>query len=227
MKTEIRKQLFYKKYLYRASFKYKFARWITLSKTTQNFITNLNKYIGVNVTEGHDLTKVSNFIDFYHSKHDNICRVEGENVSIFGNDLDKLKEISETIATQVDYTQAIVYDFIVFKKYPKFKNRVYFKQQYLKKHELEKIKEFINLHVDKKLNAKASNSLQCLLYWHPTNNYSNYFHGSHYIDYNDESFLTLVYLWLDKYVGKNYKLVWIYEKDKYLNKTECLNGENN
>lgn len=226
MKTEIRKQLYYNKYLYRASFTFKFARYITLSKNIQSFKLNLIKFFGVNIDEGFDLTQVFNFIDFYHSKSDNICRIESENVSLFGNDLDKLKEICESITTYVEYTKAIVYDVIVFKKYPKFKNRVYFKQKYLKKYDLEKIKEFINLHVDKKLNAKASNSLTYLLYWNPFNNYSNYFHGSHYIDYNDESFLTLVYLWLDKYVGKNYKLVWIHEKDKYSNTTGCLNGEN-
>lgn len=225
MKTEIRKNLFYKKYLYRASFVFPNARYISFCKTKEAYIKLSAKHIYEDV----DYTRVVNFIEFYHNKNDNICRIENKYVSIFGNDLEKLKEICTKITAHFELTKAVVYNkFMVFKNVPKFNYRVYFKQKWVSPVDLKQLKEFIDHNVIDKPNLNINQSLKSLLYSRKISgiNYNSYFNGSHYIEYNDESFLTIAHIWLDKYIGKSYKLVWIGEKDKYSNTMEYLDGEN-
>jgi hypothetical protein len=225
VKTEIRKNLFYKKYLYRASFIFPNARYISFCKTIEAFSKLSLKY----VFEDINLVRVGNFIEFYHNKNENICRIENKYVSIFGNDLEKLKEICSKITDYFELTKAVVYNCIVLKNIPKFNYRVYFKQKWVSPNDLKLLKEFLDHNVIDKPNMNINRSLKSLLYSCKISglSYNSYLNGSHHIDYNDESFLTIVYLWLDKFVGKNYKLVWIGEKDKYSNTMECLDGKSN
>ena len=210
--TETRNKLYFNKYQYKASFQLNNARYCIMSKNMREFFHYLAKY---NISKKYDSKKAENFIDFYNSKgKDCTIRVESSFVSIFSNNLEFLKEhcVNFSDAFDLKYYRANVHnDVIVFKNVPKYNFRTYFKSKYLDKSDKDKLREFLHLHVNDKVGVKPCSAiLSKLASWYPYQN--EYIHGSHFIDYNEESFSSILHIMLGEYIGKHYKLVWAGEK---------------
>lgn len=225
--TEIRNRLYFNKYQYKASFQLTNARYCIMSKNMREFFMYIAKY---NINKKYDTKKVGNFIDFYNSRgNDCTIRVERSFVSVFSNSLEFLKEHCLNFSDDFDlkYYRANVYNnIIVFKNVPKYNFRTYFKSKYFDKSDKDKLREFLQLHVNDKVGIKPCSAIMAkLATGYPYQN--EYIHGSHYIDYNDESFNSILHIMLGEYISKHYKLIWIGEKDKYSNTMECLDGQNN
>jgi len=226
MNIENRKILYYHKYLYKAKLEIPYARYMSMSKTFGDFC-EFGARFSINF-EKVDKVITQEFINFINSydKKQLIIRIENKYVSIFCNDLNNLKTTSKLFGNPIFY-KANAYDdnVIIFKNYPKHKFRTYLKQGYLNKSQKHLIYDFINRHVKDRLDKTISKSFYRKTFDY-INPYNEYWHGSHFIDYDDESFKTLIHLFIGNLAGKTYKLVWVHDKDKYSYKTECLDGEN-
>jgi hypothetical protein len=161
-------------------------------------------------------------LDFYNwkvaTKKDKTAtvRIEGEIASVFSNDLDLLKTL-ELIGCHVDYTEVddtIIAGIKYFVRDPKFKYRIYFKSKRVNEDFRTKLQNFIERYKDTDTVIVPSGSLTSWLkddsnyvrgswsyHWNKCYTSSNYF-----IDYNDESTLTLFSLMFSGMISKTYKL---------------------
>lgn len=145
-------------------------------------------------------------------KKDTYCiRLEHNTGAVFSNDLNFLKSI-ETIGAPVDYTEVdestpsgIKY----FKNEPKFKYRFYLKSKRVDDKFVPELKSFIDRYKGTDTVIEPSPSLRQWLdrdgarkyYW-----MGNYSSGHYFIDYNDESTLTLFTIMFQGMVAKRFKL---------------------
>jgi hypothetical protein len=212
-----RASLYYNKFKYRARFH---CRGITLAwfdytedEILERIKRNHKRFIGANA---------KNILDFYNwkisTKKDKTAtvRIEGEIASVFSNDLDLLKTL-ENIGCHVDYTEVddtIISGVKYFVKEPKFKYRIYLKSKRVSDDFREKLQKFIERYENTDTVIVPSGSLSRWLRddsnytrgswsynWHNCYTSSNYF-----IDYDDESTLTLFSLMFSGIVAKSYKL---------------------
>ena len=138
-------------------------------------------------------------------------RLEGGIGAIFSNDLDFLKTI-ESIGAVVDYTevdQSVPVGVKYFVKEPKYKYRFYLKSKRVKDTFAKDLKSFINRYKNTDTVIVPSPALRTWLGREGKSNYSwmhHYCSSSFFIDYNDESTLTLFILLFDGMISKRYKL---------------------
>lgn len=212
-----RASLYYNKFKYRARFN---CRGITLAwfnYTEDEIVEKIKRYPNrfSNANSKH-------ILDFYNwkvaTKKDKTAtvRIEGEIASVFSNDLDLLKTL-EIIGCPVDYTEVddtIIAGIKYFVRDPKFKYRIYFKSKRVNEDFRTKLQNFIERYKDTDTVIVASGSLTSWLkddsnyvrgswsyHWNKCYTSSNYF-----IDYNDESTITLFSLMFSGMISKTYKL---------------------
>lgn len=226
LKTQVRDKLFYKKYKYKARFYCPGIQIIMYArddKWIKNQLANprnkdIRPYSG----------KILEFFDFYKEHH--LCkndlvtiRLDYNVTSVFSNDL-KLLQTLEDIGCPIEYTEAI--DSIpegikYFVKEPKHKYRLYFKSKRVSESFPEKLKSWIERYEN---TGTVITPCSALKYWYTpsasrakitnmfpsvaNNNWRlQYTVDSFFIDYNDESVLTLFMLMFDGIAGKKYKLL--------------------
>ena len=147
-------------------------------------------------------------------------RIESDIAAVFSNDLNLLKDL-ENIGYSVDYTEvveSIPYGVKYFVKEPKHKYRVHLKSKKVHAGFADKLREWINRYEGTNTVISPSNALK---QWYTpellnfTNPYvpnwnqnwrTRYSSSSFFIDYNDESTLTLFMLMFDGMVQRHYKL---------------------
>lgn len=149
-----------------------------------------------------------------HSKGKNrtcTVRVEGDVASVFSNDLSELKTL-ESLGCQIDYTE--IFDNIpegtkYFTKEPKYKYRIYLKSKRVPEEFRQKLDSFINRYkgTDTKLEASVAlngwlkHDLPTWAVWRRLYSSSHFF-----INYNDESFITLFGLSFGGMISRKFKL---------------------
>lgn len=144
-------------------------------------------------------------------------RIEGNVAAMFSNDLDLLKTL-DSLGLNVDYTE--VDDSIpdgtkYFKNEPNYKYRIYLKSKRVKDDFHQKLKDFVSRYKDTDnkmmpspslrqwLNIKADNKISI---W-GSNNWRLQYCSSHFfLDYNEESSLTLFSLVFQGSISRKFKL---------------------
>ena len=144
-------------------------------------------------------------------------RIEGNVAAIFSNDLDLLKTL-DTLELNVDYTEVddtIPNGIKYFKNEPDYKYRIYLKSKRVKDDFHQKLKEFVTKYKDTDnkfvpspslrqwLNIKTDNKMSM---W-GSNNWRLQYCSSHFfLDYNEESSLTLFSLIFQGSISRKFKL---------------------
>ena len=210
-----RASLYYNKFKYRARF---YCRGITLAwfNYTEDEIKEKikkypNRFSGVNSKP---------IIDFYTWKVNTkknktaTVRIEGEIASVFSNDLTLLKTL-EVMGCPVDYTEVddtIISGIKYFIREPKHKFRIYLKTKRVNDDFRTKLQNFIKRYENTDTIIVPSGSLANWLkedsnyvrgswsyHWNKQYTSSNYF-----IDYDDESTITLFSLMFSGLISKSY-----------------------
>jgi len=212
-----RSSLYYNKFKYRARFHCKGITLAWFNYTEEEIIDKIekfkNRFVGANS---------KHIMEFYNWKLETkknktaTVRIEGEIASVFSNDLDLLKTL-EIIGCPVDYTEVddtIISGVKYFVNEPKHKFRIYLKSKRVNEDFRDKLQNFIKRYENTDTVIVPSGSLANWLkddnnyvrgswsyHWSKCYTSSNYF-----MDYNDESTLTLFSLMFSGIVSKSYKL---------------------
>jgi hypothetical protein len=136
-------------------------------------------------------------------------RMEHNTAAIFSNDLQALHDMFDGHANaNVDYTEVQALGYVGVKTFvnePKYKYRVYLKSKKAPEDFREKFSKILT--ANPKLRPSPAFKLwlkskptQGWMYWH------NWLTSSHFIDYNDESYLSYLALMYGEFLGKKYKL---------------------
>ena len=222
--TENRKELYYTKYRYKATFNLIGARMTTYCGYNEFLVssTRISHLDGVVNNK-----KINNFYNF-RKKYEGIVgkRIEKNQVCIYFNELDEvmLQELDQIGLIQI-YKASVVPKTIVFSKPTKFKHRIYLKQGFYEYDKRKELYDFISRYCVN--DANLSKPLTNMTLFDKGSRYYAYFHSGYKIDFNEESVLTLFKLIVPNFFGKHFLLVSEADKDKYSNTTEFLDGKNN
>jgi len=218
---DYRPSLYYNKYRYRARF---YCTGITLAwfnRTRQEILDKINSRRYRNFTNANP----DHIISFYNwkeqSKKDKSAtiRIEGDTASIFSNDLTLLKTL-ENIGCKVDFTEVnnnIEKGVKYFVNEPKYKNRIYLRSKKASPELKTKLYNFIERYKDTTTKIIPSNALRIWLLPEdkkPTKITNTWFYtykqsrlsSNFFINFDDESVMTLFGIMFPGLIAKNYKL---------------------
>lgn len=219
LKIENRTSLYFGKYMYRAqcqvmgaSYTYYTNNITQFKNKLENTKASRNNYrISVynnrfEETIDHiDFEQIEKFFEWKKNKDTDqyMFRIQGNQVSFFSNDLSLLKTLTE-IDENPKYSKAEIQstDTLYFKKEPKYKYRTYFKGKKAPIGMAEHIEDLIKMYGDK---IKFSPGMIRNLNRYPNSPY-RYMHTSYYVDYNDQSMLSIFGLWFGENLGKSFSL---------------------
>lgn len=219
LKIEKRTSLYFSKYKYKAqcnvmgvSYTYYTHDLESFKKKLEHTKANRNSYrislmnSRFEETYDHiDFDQIEKFFKWKNNKDDSnyMYRIEGNKVSFFSNDIELLKSLTE-IDNNPKYAMADVQetDVLYFKKEPRYKYRTFFKG---KKYHSDFPEQIDDLKAMYKDNIKFSPGMVRSINRYPGSSY-RYMHTSYYVDYNDQSMLTILSLWFGGYLGKTYSL---------------------
>lgn len=140
------------------------------------------------------------------------CRCEHYTMAVFSNDLQSLHDSFDNLPNAtVDYTECVTSGYSGIKHFvnePKHKYRVYFKTRKIPSDFRDGMRKILSANAQ----LKPSPSLKYWIsmdesrqkqvwYWS-----FNYLQATHFIDYNDESYLSYLALMYGDLLGKKYKL---------------------
>lgn len=212
LKVEKKNKLYFNKYKYKAYLYLKGANLTYYTSDIESFnqrYENLKSQYVIKpmsltydwIYEGVDVNKISKYLTWRNLFRDRVhLRVNTDSVSVFSNDLNLLKSLDGIGQVSITEVQALDQDVLYFKKRPKYKFRTYFRAKRVPKDFIENVSEFSKKHS----NAKVSKSLRTFLIsrnWHAY----IYLHGSYYVDYNEESYLSILHMYFSGMIGKTYK----------------------
>jgi len=217
LQTEMRTCLYFKKYKYRAKLT---IPGICYSYYTSNLEQFVRKLEGINqnrskfqiayintrweqIKDNIDLDQISRYFDWRveNKDKDYTIRIQGNLISFFSHDLALLESL-KILDQDIVLTEANVdkTDVIYFKKSPKYKFRTYFKGKKAPDGFSQDIIGFMESY------GKISKICPALRRFVSDTRYYNYLHSSYYVDYNDESTLTLLHLHFGSMLAKTYRL---------------------
>lgn len=212
------RSLYYNKYRYRARFHclgIYLATWNLTKKDLESRISN-NKYKFKNA----NASIIKKFIDWKNTQvkgkdRINIIRLENNTASVFSNDLNNLKTL-ESLGCVIEYTEIddnIPVGIKYFVNEPKYKHRIYLKSKRVSEDFITKLKNMFDRYKGTETKIVPSESLQNWLNDRGTPSLGGWlawkrsYCSSHFfIDYNDESFITIFALTFDSMISKKYKL---------------------
>ncbi len=218
--TEKRNALFFGKYQYRARCKIHGAVYTYYTKTIDEFKTKMAKraerppnYIEVISSDWNrridliDYDQISRYFDWRNSapKDQYMARIQGNNISFFSDDLELLKSL-DILDDNLEISIADVMgnNVIYFKKEPSFKYRTFFRGKKVPDGFKDEIKSFIERYDNV---ARICPALKRMVNETVTHRiWYNYLHSSYYVDYNDESTLTLLHMFFGSMLAKTYSL---------------------
>jgi hypothetical protein len=130
-----------------------------------------------------------------------VTRISGDTISVFSNDLSMFNYLY-SIDPYLQITQAHVLEMgkMYFKRKPKYKYRTYFKSRRMPKDFTENVLSLKNTYSSLHFCPAL---LRALFYKTPYNPY-RYMHGSFYVEYNDESMLSILGMWFSNMLSKTY-----------------------
>lgn len=222
-KDELRSILFYNRYIYRASFKGTgliYTRYANSLEQYNEAIRMAKEYsTRVRLSRYGDRREywdsvefdfISQYLSWKEKHRENvIIRLEHDSVSVFFNEMEVLDDLDKFIP-EINLTKINLQATgkMFFKRTPKYSYRMYFKQNIYKFS--EELDSFIVNHAgnkdisfSKSLLNKRDDSVR--KYLHTRLPYY-YFNHRGFVDYNNESTLTLLHMYFSGAIGKVYKL---------------------
>jgi hypothetical protein len=217
--VDSRSNLFYGKFQYRARLSCDGLGLLYFCKTPEDVIkkqqANSRRWKNI------DPHQVIKFLDWKNQNQDLIkkkeltIRTEYNTSAIFSNDLSVLKTL-DNLGIPVDYTivdPSIPEGTMHFIKEPKFKYRFYLKSKRVPDDFHKKLNDFLDRYKESDSRMEPSSALKNWLHTakHTSPNSYRwwkiaYLSSSFYINYNDESMITLFMLMFDGCVSRKYKL---------------------
>lgn len=215
---DYRDELYYNKYQYRARFTVEgLRRGYYYSPDEFETKLNSNRLWGQIKQDEKDTIKqnlpaikvILQFRDDHRKDKTVTVRMENNTAAIFSNDLQALHLAFDGHANStVDYTEVQSLGYVGVKTFvnePKYKYRVYLKSRKAPEDFREKFENILK--ANPKLRPSPafklwlkSKQTQGWMYWH------NWLNATHFIDYNDESYLSYLALMYGEFLGKKYKL---------------------
>jgi len=217
LQTDVRSGLYFKKYKYRAKLKIPGICYSYYTNNLEQFIRKLegidksrNKYrISIlnkrwEETIDHvDLDQIGRYFQWkkQHKSGEYTSRIQGNLISFFSDDLSLLQTLSE-LDPNAELSEAKIEatDVMFFKNEPKYKFRTFFRG---KKAPDNFNSDVISFEKSYGHIVKVCPALKRFV---NENRFYNYLHNSYFIDYNDESTLTLLYLHFGSMLAKTYRL---------------------
>jgi len=137
------------------------------------------------------------------SRKDCIIRIQNDHVSIFSNDMNLLKSASY-ITDEIEYfkVQLTTSGSIQLKNKKHYNYRTYFKGKRINSDFFNSFNKFSQIYKSNVANISPAMIKYMQRQWSPY----MYMHGSYFIDYTDESFLTILYMHFPDMLSKTYKL---------------------
>jgi hypothetical protein len=223
LKIEKRNKLYYGKYPYKATLTIVGSAYTYYSQSYEDFckrierqkndLTRVSGYFAqernnnwVKFLEEVNYTIIKDYFNWRETHKDYVTiRVEGDKVSVFSCDLSLLQTL-ENINSDVTYTKAVVLkaDTLYFKKVPKYKYRTYFKSKRITNEFSQNVIDFADRYKNNE-DLKLSPALIKYLSGRNVNRYT-YLHGSYFIEYNNESMKSLIFMFFGDMVGKSFNL---------------------
>lgn len=154
-----------------------------------------------------DFKNLTKLIAYIERNKDRIkIRFDYHSLSIFSNDLSTLLDLDNILDVDVKFTQIILEGdpSVKLMRNPKHPMRVYFKSKIVTADFIEDLREFL-IRYEKV--AFPSGALKRWLYISDSRNWrQKYLDSSYFIDYDNESFSSILNLTFDKFLGKTYKV---------------------
>lgn len=225
-RKEIKNKLYFNKYQFKAVCKIQGAAYTYYTPDLETFVARMEKLREVH-SKGKDVDRwgirtmdqtwteyweevnvdqISKFLTWRNtvSKDKFMLRIQGDSVSFFSNNLALLETLS-SIDSDLKFFEANVLgsDTIYFKKEPKHKFRTFFKGRRCPEDFLKNVLEFSERYP----NSYVSQGLRRLaIVRHQSISNFMYLHGSYYVDYKDESMITILHMLFPNMIGKTYSL---------------------
>lgn len=215
---ENRNSLFYKKYKYRSTFKLTGAYYANRNDTVmamKSYIQDRDAEIEEFGRRWGNTHKLAGYIDLYakyirwRNKHKpNIfIRTYGDDVSVFTNDISAVKSLTKLDPDIVPKTVEVNLECepnIMLRKEPKHKFRVYLKSRKVKSEFHTELAEFFQQRTASVFPCKSLDD------WanrrHNQKWYLGWTQSSHFMEFDDESMITLVKLYFGDIIGKSFKI---------------------
>ena len=206
--------MYFNKYVYRARVHMTGAYLCSYSTKKEDFQRRINANKSIKTANADDLVKFAIFKKEMKRGLGTV-RIEGNVASVFSNDLTYLKELG-LLGFTVDYSE--VQDNVptgtkYFVEEPKFKHRIYLKSKRVPEDFPKKLQKMFDRYrgtatkispspsLKEWLTERQIPSLGGWLAWKRSYCSSHYF-----IDYNDESFITIFALTFDNTISRKFKL---------------------
>jgi hypothetical protein len=222
LKAEIKSKLYFNKFQYKAVCNIQGAAYTYYTPNLATFVARMEKLkdakfnnrYGVRTIDDSwkvyweevNVDQISQFLNWRNTIDKDKCmiRIQGDMVSFFSNNLNLLETL-KSIDNNLRFFESKVLapNTIYFKKQPKFKFRTFFKGKRCPEEFLPNILEFSERYVDlnlsqglKRLANDRKNTISKFLY----------LHSSYFVEYDDESMITIMHMLFPGMVGKTYKL---------------------
>jgi hypothetical protein len=220
MKIVEKPNLYYDKYKYRAHLThpdFNIARYakneFELQRAIENRYVNNVYYFAITGTNRNEKVELvnkvllSNFIDWRNNFSDKTTiRMDYNSISVYSNDLNLLKTL-ETLGPEVEYYEIELTGSpdLLLRENPKHPYRTYFKSKTVPMDFHDELKSFLESYKNSAFPCGAllnwANNLPIRQQWK-----RKYIEASYFIEYDNESFRTILGLTFDRYLGKTYKV---------------------
>lgn len=202
-----RNKLFYGKYRYKASVKIIGSRYFKRTNTFSAFIQKITK-IGYAI-HTYEESKYRSVFDFYKKYADNkeiTFLREYDSLGFYTSSESILNELL-VLNLGLKVNEAVVPPdkVMYFAKDPQYKYRVYLKSKRVSDSLIDSLSGFCDTYKDKNINI-SSGLTNFIDSEHWKKRFYSYLSNSFFIEFNDESMITIMHLIISECIGKTYKL---------------------
>lgn len=215
LKVEEKNKLYFNKYQFKCKSHIKGSSYAYYTNDIESYINRIQKWRDDSKRwrtaqpdtywDEIDTKQIEKLIDWRKENSGNNCtiRIQGDTISVFSNDMDLLHSFKSICPDAVMYqVKALGNDSIFLSRPTSFNYRTFFKGKRVSKDFMESIIDFNKMYYGK---VKISPALLRFLENRNHTPYM-YMHGSYFIDYTEQSFLTLLHLNFPNMIARTYKL---------------------
>ena len=209
---EDRNKLYFNKFRYRSTLITRYLGFIYYTHSITDYREKLNqvaqhraqwaRQVDMSHCDFYLIEKVINFREHHKDRKDVTLRLEHDKLSVFTNDIDILNKVYDifpkTYLSEVTLTEPGV---MLFVKEPAYKYRIYLKSRQVSTEFKEDFFDFVTTNPSVSASPALVNTLR-----NPRRARYPFMHGGYFLNYNDESTVTLLGLLFPQILGKVYKL---------------------
>lgn len=213
--TEKRNKLYFNKFKYRAKVKLCGVGYTYYTTDIDTYINRIERFkeqdkkwpewAGFGAFSNIKYSEIEKYFNFRDNMDRTLMinRIEGDTVSFFSNDLSLFTPLYNLDPKMV-VTEAQVLDSgtLYLKRQPKHKFRTYFKGRRMPADFPKNVIDFIDTYQSAEVCAGLRRFVHSRITWHRY----VYIHNSYFVEYDDESMLTILHMMFDKMVGKTYTM---------------------